>query len=130
MKDLRAFFEGFSFDVSFVSPTCLGINMNFYNRFAVSTGFVFAGIILPWIVAVLVAFVTLHRARSRHNKQGTRRRRGTAAATEVAPTFGQIWRRVQPTAVRYSLIVMLFAHPALSGQTFFFFSCHEIDGKM
>ena len=25
-------------------------------------------------------------------------------------------------------MIMLFAHPAVSGQTFFFFSCHEIDG--
>ena len=51
-----------------------------------------------------------------------------------APTFRQMflatWRRVQPTAARYSLLIMLFAHPAVSGQTFFFFSCQEIDGDM
>ena len=61
-------------------------------------------------------------------------RGGEGAFSVDTPTFRQIfwarWRRVQPTAARYSLMIMLFAHPAVSGQTFFFFSCQEIDGEM
>ena len=36
------------------------------------------------------------------------------------------WRTVLPIAIIYSLTVILFVHPGVSGQAFFFFRCHEI----
>ena len=163
VKEMGALFASFSLDVSIVSPTCLGVPMNYYNRFGISAGLVFAGIIMPWIVAALVSLITACRGGSAGGGQRKRRQGGTRTAaaggrdgaggadhmediagegdgvggggrstsgesTLFAETFRATWRRVQPTAARYSLMVMLFAHPALSGQTFFFFSCRAIDG--
>ena len=133
VKDMGKLFSSFSIDVSIVSPTCLGVPMDFFSRFAISVTLVFFGIFLPWVVAALVAVST---AACRGRTRGEQREQGQGDGGEGgdAPTFRQIfratWRRVQPTAARYSLLIMLFAHPAVSGQTFFFFSCQEIDGDM
>ena len=151
VKDMTAVFEGLSIDVSVVSPTCLGIPMDFYSKFAMSAGLVFGGILIPWIVAALVAVIMAWRTlaqRKRWQKRQILRGGAVAAATAAAAVgggdgegrgsrphrFGKMfctkWHRVLPTAARYSLIVMLFAHPSISGQTFFFFSCQEIDDEM
>ena len=151
VKDMTALFEGLSIDVSVVSPTCLGIPMDFYSKFAISAGLVFGGIVIPWVVAAFVALVMAWRTLAQRKRWQKRRiQRGGAAAAAAAAAaggggdgdggvcrprgFGRIfctkWHRVLPTAARYSLIVMLFAHPAVSGQTFFFFSCLDIDDVM
>ena len=146
VKDMGAIFEGLSIDVTFVSPACLGVPINFYSRFSISAGIVFASIIVPWIIGALVSLV----AGCRGGTPGhTRRDDGEAGGIhsggveggerenggdERPQRFGQkvraTWYRVQPTAARYSLIVMLFSHPAMSGQTFFFFSCQQIEDAM
>ena len=144
VKDMGTLFASFSIDVSFVSPTCLGVPFDFFSRFVLSSGLVLASIVVPWVAAAIAALVAACRGRSRCGQK--KRRQGGAVAGGVGdrggggvssvdtPTFRQIfwarWRRVQPTAARYSLMIMLFAHPAVSGQTFFFFSCREIDGDM
>ena len=153
VKDMSSVFEGLSIDVSVVSPTCLGIPMDFYSKFKISIALVFGGIFIPWIVAALVAFIMAWRALAQRKRKQERRIRGggaTAAAegdggngdgdgegeegVSRGRRFGKMfcskWHRVLPTAARYSLIVMLFAHPAVSGQTFFFFSCLDIDDVM
>jgi hypothetical protein len=157
VKDMSKVFEGLSVDVSVVSPTCLGIPMDFYSKFAISATLVFGAILIPWIVAALVAFVMAWRTLAQRKRKQMRRMRGGRAAVAAAATaaaegddgngdgdgeegvsrprrFGKMfctkWHRVLPTAARYSLIVMLFAHPSISGQTFFFFSCQEIDDEM
>ena len=92
--------------------------MNFYSRFGISAGIVFGAMGTPWIGAAFTALVNACRVSLRGQEAG------------AAPRFGEIfratWHRVQLTAARYSLIVMLFSHPAISGQTFFFFSCQAI----
>ena len=164
VKEMGALFASFSLDVSIVSPACLGVPMNYYSRFGISAGLVFAGIIMPWIVAALVSLITACHGGRAGGGQRKRRQGGTSTAaaggrdggggadpmediavegdgeggggsrstsgepTLFAETFRATWRRVQPTAARYSLMIVLFAHPALSGQTFFFFSCRAIDG--
>jgi hypothetical protein len=127
-------FEIFSLDVNFLSPACLGYRVNFYTRFRISAGLVFAGIVIPWIVAAIVAVVAGCRAKIRGGDgigDGGGEGEGSDDGREV-PGFGQIvratWRRAQPAAARYSLMIVQFAHPAVSGQTFYFFSCHDIDG--
>ena len=144
VKNMGTLFASFSIDVSLISPTCLGVPFDFFSRFVFSSGLVFASIVVPWVAAAIAALVAACRGRSRCGQK--KRRQGGAVAGGVGdrggggvssvdtPTFRQIfwarWRRVQPTAARYSLMIMLFAHPAVSGQTFFFFSCQEIDGDM
>lgn len=127
-------FESFSFDIKIVSPACLGISVNFYTRFRISAGLVFAGIVIPWIVAAIVAVVAGCRARIRGgdgNGDGGGEGEESDDGREL-PGFRQVvratWRRAQPAAARYSLMIVQFAHPAMSGQTFYFFSCHDIDG--
>ena len=132
VKALGAIFEGFSIDVSIVSPTCLGIPMDFYSRFSFSAAFVFAGITAPWVVAAFVASVMACCEQARGRREGRHGDNEEGERGRSPSGYGHMlrtkWRRVQPTAARYSLIVMLFAHPAVSGQTFFFFSCHDING--
>ena len=131
VKALGAIFEGFSIDVSIVSPTCLGIPMDFYSRFSFSAAFVFAGITAPWVVAAFVASVMACCEQARGRREGRHGDNEEGERGRSPSGYGHMlrtkWRRVQPTAARYSLIVVLFAHPAVSGQTFLFFSCQTID---
>ena len=92
--------------------------MNFYSRFGISAGIVFGAMVAPWIGAAFAALVNACRVSLRGQEAG--------AAPRFGETLRATWHRVQLTAVRYSLIVMLFSHPAMSGQTFFFFSCQAI----
>jgi hypothetical protein len=162
VKDMGAVFEGISIDVSMVSPTCLGVPMDFYSRFSFTAAFVFAAILVPWIVAAVVASAGTCCALTMGRRARRGRGRVVVAATggdgvgvgngvgngggggnggndggaagrerdrsifRCRRVFCTKWHRVMPTAARYSLIVMLFAHPAVSGQTFFFFSCQAI----
>ena len=120
---------------------CLGLPMDFYSRFAFSAALVFTCLVMPWIVGAFVACVMACRA-TNAREGGGRLQRVTSTATEGDPgdgggrggenqpfrsKFRAKWHRILPTAARYSLIVVLFAHPAVSGQTFLFFSCQTID---
>ena len=116
--------------------------MDFYSRFAFSAALVFTCLVIPWIVGAFAACVMACRATNAH-EGGGRLQRVTSTAAEGDPEggggrggeyqsfrskFRAKWQRILPTAARYSLIVVLFAHPAVSGQTFLFFSCQTIDG--
>ena len=147
VKDLGTVLKRFSPGLEIVSPACLGVPMDFYSRFGFSAALVFSGILLPQLVAVLVASIMTCCALSKGRQEGRRGQGGATGAhsdgggvggvggvenqvVERAPTFRRTFRamlkRTLTPATRYSLIVMLFSHPAMSGQTFFFFSCQQI----
>ena len=138
VKNMGALFAGISVDVSIVAPSCLGVPINFYTRFVVSASFVFASIIVPWVAAALASLATACRKKILGQRRIAEPADGSDGNGEEGDervlSFGQIvrvtWHRMRPTAARYSLMIMLFAHPAVSGQTFFFFSCQEIEDKM
>jgi hypothetical protein len=190
MMKLSSVFEGFSFDVSLVSPTCLGIPFNFYNRFMWSSSLAFVFSLAPFVGGAIYSllralFPRLCGCRSKSNAVDDDRaaevdeaeQREENLEAKLATFYKQhitldaahrqeqldkipslvskyegdypkmwriltktyiddkstfrsrlhaAWRTVLPIAIIYSLTVILFVHPAVSGLAFFFFRCHEI----
>ena len=190
MMKLSGFFEGFSFDVSLLSPTCFGIPFDFYDRFLWSSLISFALAIAPFVggVSIALAHATFPRrcgsgskgndveqvdeadeadeAGQREENQGAKLKKfynkhikGDNAHLQeqlgkimslvaqykgdypkmwkilekkyvdkstFASRFCAAWHHVLPVATIYGMTVILFVHPAVTGQAFFFFRCHEI----
>jgi hypothetical protein len=126
MIELGKVFEGFSVDVSVLSPSCLGIPFGFYERFVWSSTLAFAFVIGPFLVGGVVALI---RA-GFHRRCGCWKKERALHGRETTRTFGArfilAWRAAFRIAAVYSMVVVLFVHPAISGQAFFFFRCHEI----
>ena len=120
VKELGKYFEFLSVDVSIASPVCFGIPFNYYSRFKASAVIAWFLILVPMVAALAVsvvfaAFPCVCRGKSLpHKVQGFQLR------------FNAMWRRARARGMQYSMIVILFVHPAVSGQAFYFFSCHAI----
>ena len=191
MMKLSSVFEGFSLDVSLVSPTCLGIPFDFYDRFMWSSITSFGFALAPFVGGVSLAlmralFPRWCVSRSKDDAVGDagqsdeteqREEKLTAKLTvfykqhitldadrqeqlDKIPSlvakyegdypkmwralmktyiddkstfvsrFSATWHEALPVMIIYSMTVILFVHPGLSGQAFFFFRCHEIKDMM
>jgi hypothetical protein len=131
VKKLGSIFDGLSFDVSLISPTCIGIETNFYVRFVASALLAFACILVPFLVAVVVALckaLASHRGGmiGEEGEGDEGGNGGGAAASPFKVRFLKHWKHAVPIAATYGLISVLFAHPGVSGHAMYFFSCHEI----
>ena len=119
--ELGTYFAFMSVDVSIASPVCFGIAFTFYDRFVWSTAMAWSLIVLPTIGAIFASLVfavcpwVCCCGKSLPNEQQGFWNR-----------FWAMWERAKTRGWQYSMIVILFVHPAVSGQAFFFFSCQAI----
>ena len=119
--ELGKYLSFMSVDVSIAAPQCFGIAFTFYDRFMWSAAMAWALIVLPTIGAVFASLVfaacpwICFCGKSLPNEQRGFRNR-----------FWAMWERAKTRGWQYSMIVILFVHPAVSGQAFFFFSCKAI----
>ena len=123
--ELGKYFAFMSVDVSIASPVCFGIVFTFYERFMWSTAMAWSLIVLPTIGAIFASLVfaafpkVCCCGKSLPNEQ-----RG------FWNRFWAMWERAKTRGWQYSMIVILFVHPAVSGQAFFYFSCQAIMNNM
>ena len=182
VKQLGKFFEVFSVDVQVLSPTCLGIPFDFYQRFMWSSSVALACALGPFLGGAITALVRafFHRrcgcwpkstvvgdGGQKKEKQGAKltvfynkhivrndghlqeqlnkipsliaeyegdypkmwqvlEKKYVHDRSTFTTRFRAAWRAALPVVFIYSMAVILFVHPAVSGQSFYFFRCHEI----
>ena len=119
--ELGKYLSFLSVDVSIAAPQCFGIAFTFYDRFMWSAAMAWALIVLPTIGAVFASlgfavcpWMCCCGKSLPNDLRGFRTR------------FWAMWERAKTRGWQYSMIALLFVHPAVSGQAFFFFSCKAI----
>ena len=126
MVELGKVFEGFSVDVSVLSPSCLGIPFGFYERFVWSSTLAFTFVIGPFLAGGMVSLIRAGFPRCCGCWKNERALNGRETTQMFRSRVDLAWSAAFSIAVVYSMVVVLFVHPAISGQAFFFFRCHEI----
>ena len=121
MIELGKVFEGFSVDVSVLSPSCLGIPFGFYERFVWSSTLAFTFVIGPFLASGVVALIRAGFPRHCGCWKNNMALRGREKMRTFWSRADLAWYAAFPIAAVYSMVVVLFVHPAISGQAFFFF---------
>ena len=126
MVKLSKVFEGFSVDVAVLSPSCFGIAFGFYQRFLWSSLFAFTCVLGPFLVSAVVSLIRALFPESCGCWKEERADNGWETTRTFRARYRLAWHVALPVVSIYSMVVVLFVHPTISGQAFFFFRCHEI----
>ena len=116
MLRFKEFISVWMIDVSIVAPSCLGVPMDFYSRLgltAIATLLISLG---PWLLLLIKSTVYAT---------------ATGCSSARTLTWWQRWKHSWlvglEATIFYSVTAVLFIHPAVSGQGFFFFACRPIE---
>jgi len=126
MVKLSKVFEGFSVDVAVLSPSCFGIAFGFYQRFLWSSLFAFTCVLGPFLVSAVVSLIRALFPQCCGCWKEERAENGWETTRTFQARYRLAWHVALPVVTIYSMVVVLFVHPTISGQAFFFFRCHEI----
>ena len=95
-------FDGINFDfVSVASPTCMGMPLNFYWRFAVMTILTLLVVAMPWCVS------WINHLRRRNAEK---------------------WAGAIKARLRDTFLLVVLLHPTISGLAFYHFRCETVAG--